>query len=186
MSLLFWKSPKTPELAGSFFFLSQFAVGDFSAIFSFFCRPLSFCPGVRRWHYLFLFVPVLPSLFLAWQWASRHLHAEEKHSQGPKCKRLFHLAAVQSQLSSSSYQQVVVHNNKDLVQLVNDWWKARIDAPDDPHHNQRRTDTFARTSNDFNVALTWLQCACVHTNSISILGFVPTPPPPPLLMLFSM
>ena len=42
---------------------------------------------------------------------------------------------------------------------------------------------------DFNVVFMWLQCAYIHTNSISILGFVPhpspsSPLPPPLTGAF--
>ena len=65
------------------------------------------------------------------------------------------------------------------------------EAPEDPDHDQRKTDTFehhvlslspiTQTSNDFNVVFACLQywCAGVHTLPISVLSFVLPPPPHP-------
>ena len=66
--------------------------------------------------------------------------------------------------------------------------RSRLWSAKDGHVRVHRVSSpFVRTSHDFHIIVfTWLQCACVHTNSISILGFVlthsPPPPPPPIFI----
>ena len=66
-------------------------------------------------------------------------------------------------------------------------FKQDKDTPGNPDDDQCRMDKFAhhvsspfaQTSHNFNVVFTYLQWACVHTNSICIPGFVRNLPPPP-------
>ena len=102
-------------------------------------------------------------------------------------------------MSSSGHKQGAKHKQKDLAQLVlcSKWlmnyfckwnncrqsfkqgknrlrraWRSRSWSVQDGHASAHHVSSlFARTSHDFNMVFMWLQCACVHTNSISILGF---------------
>ena len=151
---------------------------------------------------LFVFQSFRIKLFLASQWAFRYMHAEEKHPQSPKRKRFLHTAMVihsrvasvelgpqaNDRSCSACFVLEMIYERVPSAHKLSPEFQAghaaRTCLAD--NYDQRSTNAFthhvsslsARTSHDFNVIFTRLQCACVHTNSISVLGFVLNPPPP--------